>query len=88
MAFMHVFPLFWISARTHAGDVCRVRTPKHPSISHAKREIEAWGEDKVLTAHMGVAYSSGLSKNGSWADHDAVVPVMKVVTVPYIQPQP
>lgn len=39
---------------------------------------EAWGEDKVLTSHMGVAYASGLSKNGSWAESDAVVPVMKV----------
>lgn len=32
----------------------------------------------MLTSHMGVAYASGLSKNGSWADEDAVVPVMKV----------
>ncbi|KAF2643591.1 glycoside hydrolase family 3 protein [Massarina eburnea CBS 473.64] len=37
---------------------------------------EAWGEDKVLTSHMGVVFSSGLSKNGSWSE-DAVVPVMK-----------
>lgn len=41
------------------------------------RMQEAWGEDKVLTSHMGVAYSSGLSKNNSWSDPDAVVPVMK-----------
>ncbi|KAK7053734.1 glycoside hydrolase family 3 protein, partial [Favolaschia claudopus] len=41
------------------------------------RVQEAWGEDFVLTSHMGVAYASGLSKNGSWADHDAVVPVVK-----------
>ncbi|KAJ7274830.1 glycoside hydrolase family 3 protein [Mycena rebaudengoi] len=41
------------------------------------RTQEAWGEDYVLTTHMGVAYASGLSKNGSWADPDAVVPVMK-----------
>ncbi|KAI1333537.1 glycoside hydrolase family 3 protein [Xylariaceae sp. FL0016] len=41
------------------------------------RMQEAWGEDKVLTSHMGVAYASGLSKNSSWSDHDAVVPVMK-----------
>lgn len=41
------------------------------------RMQEAWGEDKVLTSHMGVAYSSGLSKNGSWSDPDAVVPVVK-----------
>ena len=32
----------------------------------------------VLTSHMGVAYASGLSKNGTWFDSDAVVPVMKV----------
>ncbi|KAJ6579657.1 glycoside hydrolase family 3 protein [Mycena vulgaris] len=41
------------------------------------RVQEAWGEDFVLTSHMGVAYSSGLSKNGSWSDPDAVVPVVK-----------
>lgn len=41
------------------------------------RMQEAWGEDKILTSHMGVAYSSGLSKNGSWSEPDAVVPVMK-----------
>ncbi|KAF8193226.1 glycoside hydrolase family 3 protein [Mycena galopus ATCC 62051] len=41
------------------------------------RTQEAWGEDFVLTSHMGVAYASGLSKNSSWADPDAVVPVMK-----------
>jgi len=41
------------------------------------RVQEGWGEDKVLTAQMGVAYASGLSKNGSWARGDAVVPVMK-----------
>jgi beta-glucosidase-like glycosyl hydrolase len=42
------------------------------------RVQEAWGEDFVLTSHMGVAYASGLSKNGSWAEPDAVVPVVKV----------
>ncbi|KAJ7618463.1 glycoside hydrolase family 3 protein [Roridomyces roridus] len=41
------------------------------------RVQEAWGEDFVLTSHMGVAYASGLSKNGSWAEPDAVVPVVK-----------
>ncbi|KAK6069117.1 glycosyl hydrolase family 3 N terminal domain-containing protein [Seiridium cupressi] len=41
------------------------------------RMQEAWGEDKVLTSHMGVAYSSGLSKNGSLSEPDAVVPIMK-----------
>ncbi|KAJ5382055.1 beta-glucosidase [Penicillium cataractarum] len=42
------------------------------------RVQEDWGEDFVLTSHMGVAFSSGLSKNSTWSDHDAVVPVMKV----------
>lgn len=42
------------------------------------RVQEAWGEDMVLTSHMGVAYASGLSKNSSWSEPDAVVPVMKV----------
>ncbi|KAI0512610.1 glycoside hydrolase family 3 protein [Xylaria bambusicola] len=41
------------------------------------RMQEAWGEDKTLTSHMGVAYSSGLSKNGSWSEPDAVAPVLK-----------
>lgn len=41
------------------------------------RMQEAWGEDKLLTAQMGVAFSSGLSKNGSLAAQDAVVPVLK-----------
>ncbi|KAG7439704.1 glycoside hydrolase family 3 protein [Guyanagaster necrorhizus] len=41
------------------------------------RVQEDWGEDFVLTSHMGVAFASGLSKNGSWSDPDAVVPVMK-----------
>lgn len=39
---------------------------------------EDFGEDKLLTSHMGVAYASGLSKNSTWSDPDAVVPVMKV----------
>ncbi|KAK7046511.1 glycoside hydrolase family 3 protein [Favolaschia claudopus] len=41
------------------------------------RAQEAWGEETVLTSLMGVAYASGLSKNSSWADPDAVVPVIK-----------
>lgn len=41
------------------------------------RVQEDWGEDYVLTSHMGVAYSSGLSKNSNWSAPDAVVPVMK-----------
>jgi beta-glucosidase-like glycosyl hydrolase len=38
---------------------------------------EDWGEDHILTSHLGVAYASGLSKNSSWSEPDAVVPVMK-----------
>lgn len=38
---------------------------------------ENWGEDKILTSHMGIAFASGMSHNGSWAEHDAVVPVVK-----------
>ncbi|KAF7289794.1 Glycoside hydrolase family 3 protein [Mycena indigotica] len=41
------------------------------------RVQEAWGEDYVHTALMGIQFARGLSKNGSWADPDAVVPVMK-----------
>ncbi|KAF9467108.1 family 3 glycoside hydrolase [Collybia nuda] len=41
------------------------------------RAQEDYGEDFVLTSHIGVAYASGLSKNGSWSEPDAVVPVMK-----------
>lgn len=40
--------------------------------------LEDWGEDMVLTSHMGVAFASGLSKNSTWSDSDAVIPVMKV----------
>uniref|UniRef100_A0A2D3UNX0 xylan 1,4-beta-xylosidase n=1 Tax=Ramularia collo-cygni TaxID=112498 RepID=A0A2D3UNX0_9PEZI len=38
---------------------------------------EDWGEDHILTSHMGVAYASGMSKNGTLGDADAVAPVMK-----------
>jgi beta-glucosidase-like glycosyl hydrolase len=38
---------------------------------------EDWGEDHILTSHMGVAYASGLSKDSSWNRPDAVVPVVK-----------
>ncbi|CAK7212346.1 hypothetical protein SCUCBS95973_001432 [Sporothrix curviconia] len=41
------------------------------------RTQEGWGEDKVLTTHMGVAFARGLSKDGALADADAVAPVMK-----------
>ncbi|KAF2733332.1 glycoside hydrolase family 3 protein [Polyplosphaeria fusca] len=38
---------------------------------------ENWGEDKILTSHMGIAFASGLSKNGSLADQDAIAPIIK-----------
>ncbi|KAK5991890.1 putative beta-glucosidase I-like protein [Cladobotryum mycophilum] len=41
------------------------------------RVQETFGEDKILTSHIGVAYSSGLSKNSSWSEPDAVYPIMK-----------
>ncbi|KAJ6097257.1 hypothetical protein N7499_001631 [Penicillium canescens] len=41
------------------------------------RSQETFGEDFVLVSHMGVAYSSGLSKNGALSDSDAAVPVLK-----------
>ncbi|KAJ6007301.1 beta-glucosidase [Penicillium herquei] len=41
------------------------------------RVQEDWGEDMVLTSNMGVAFASGLSKNSTWSDSDAVIPVMK-----------
>ncbi|KAF7300506.1 Glycoside hydrolase family 3 protein [Mycena chlorophos] len=41
------------------------------------RVQESWGEDFVHTALMGVHFAMGLSKNGSWADQDAVIPLMK-----------
>ncbi|RSL60448.1 hypothetical protein CEP54_006720 [Fusarium duplospermum] len=41
------------------------------------RSQETFGEDYVLVSHMGVAYASGLSKNGALSDPDAVVPVLK-----------
>ena len=31
---------------------------------------EAWGEDKVLTSHLGVAFSSGMSRDGEWVRGD------------------
>ena len=36
---------------------------------------------------MGVAFAGGLSKNGSWSDPDAVVPVVKVSRFLEVQPQ-
>jgi beta-glucosidase-like glycosyl hydrolase len=44
---------------------------------------EGWGEDMMLTSQMGVAMASGMSKNGSWADHDAIVPVVKRKLYPH-----
>ncbi|KAL7920756.1 glycoside hydrolase family 3 protein [Trichoderma austrokoningii] len=41
------------------------------------RVQENFGEDKILTSQIGVAYSSGLSKNKSYSDPDAVFPIMK-----------
>ncbi|CAG9950279.1 unnamed protein product, partial [Clonostachys rosea f. rosea IK726] len=41
------------------------------------RSQETFGEDFVLVSHMGVAYSSGLSKNGPVSDPDATAPVLK-----------
>ena len=38
---------------------------------------EAWGEDMLLTSQMGVAMASGMSKNGSLSDPDAVTSVVK-----------
>ncbi|KAM0414654.1 hypothetical protein ACHAPT_013498 [Fusarium lateritium] len=38
---------------------------------------ETYGEDYVLVSHMGVAYSSGLSKNGTLSVSDAALPVVK-----------
>ena len=59
---------------------CRLSTVLK-SIKNSKEILtnstEDWGEDKILTSHLGVAYASGLSKNSSWNQEDAVVPVMK-----------
>ncbi|KAJ6603033.1 hypothetical protein B0H10DRAFT_1957946 [Mycena sp. CBHHK59/15] len=41
---------------------------KEPCWGHFQ---EAWGEDFVVTSHMGVTYTSSRSKNGSWADPDS-----------------
>lgn len=69
----------WTYARIHVGAGVKVR-PKTSGLADdiSDKAAEDWGEDQVLTSHMGVAYASGLSKNGSWDRPDAVVPVMKV----------
>ncbi len=58
------------------------RLPADRRLWHGRRADaaaeEGWGEDKILTSLMGVAYASGLSRNSSWAHPEAVVPVMKV----------
>jgi hypothetical protein len=58
-------------------------TSLHQNMLSSDNSIETFGEDFVLVSHMGVAYSSGLSKNGALSDSDAAVPVLKVgFTVP------
>lgn len=68
--------LVWIQD----GAECKVSSSRDPpdATSSVLIKSEAWGEDKVLTSKMGVAYSAGLSKNNSLAEPDAVVPIMKV----------
>lgn len=62
-----------------AGGEFKVRKPSTNDFSAlTHHRVEGFGEDKVLTSHIGVAYSSGLSKNKSWSDPDAVYPIMKV----------
>jgi hypothetical protein len=62
------------------GQVSRYPFQRHEACcsKDLTARVEDWGEDFVLTSHMGVAYASGLSKNSSWSRSDAVVPVMKV----------
>ena len=80
-ASMHVLLRFWISAKILDGAGVKVMDT-HGLIEIADEMliefIEDWGEDHILTSHMGVAFASGLSKNSSWSASDAVVPVMKV----------
>ena len=61
------------------GDACRVCWLLTTTVVLTDKFVEAFGEDKILTSLIGVAYSSGLSKNGSWAEPDAVFPIMKVL---------
>lgn len=63
--------------RNHDGAAHKV-APFRGKLYAADIATEDFGEDKVLTSHMGVAYASGLSKNSTWGDPDAVIPIMKV----------
>lgn len=75
---MLVLLQFSILERIPDGVEYKVKPPGYSYRLEAHFSAEAWGEDMVLTSHMGVAYASGLSKNSSWSEPDAVVPVMKV----------
>lgn len=79
-ASMLVSPLSSILVWIQDGAECKVSSSCNPLnvASPVLIKSEAWGEDKVLTSKMGVAYSAGLSKNNSLAEPDAVVPIMKV----------
>jgi hypothetical protein len=80
LVYMPAFRLCWTWAWIHDGVECKVKaTGSFIARQNAcLHDPEAWGEDKVLTSHMGVAYSAGLSKNSSLGDPDAVIPIMKV----------
>jgi hypothetical protein len=69
---------FSILEKIPDGVEYKVNPPETHIVQRLTSPAEAWGEDMVLTSHMGVAYASGLSKNSSWSEPDAVVPVMKV----------
>ncbi|KAH8893637.1 glycoside hydrolase family 3 protein [Thozetella sp. PMI_491] len=62
------------SVGIHAGFAPVLDLAKEPRYG---RNQESFGEDFVLTSHMGVAYCSGLSKDGNWSDSDALIPVIK-----------
>jgi hypothetical protein len=88
LAFMLVSLQYWISERIQGGAALKVRSLCSRKVYKSIvliRKLEAWGEDMVLTSHMGVAYASGLSKNSTWSDPDAVVPVMKVCTYIFLR---
>ena len=89
---MHVLLRFWISAKILDGAGVKVRdmlgdlSDVEMADEKLIESIEDWGEDHILTSHMGVAFASGLSKNSSWSAPDAVVPVMKVELDPVLLP--
>lgn len=62
---------------TRGGADVKVRHDYFGEDAVLTRKTEDWGEDHILTSHLGVAYASGMSKNSSWEQQDAVVPVMK-----------